>query len=179
MTGKPPVFSPHRDESTSAAPGISPGIVEDGELILREMYIPHHVTEDGKLARAVIQLKELQETGVSGHRRQHTTAAQVSETIKRRLKLRQREGKDPWKSAGVSVLGVGQIRKMRTQDNEKAFVVTDDGAKSDNKSHASIYAVRSDLLPSKLRELRLMLLPMLEENLMPVKRAFESRPPPS
>lgn len=177
MAGKPPVLSPHRDENTSAAPGVSPGPVKDEELILREMYIPYHVTEGGKIDERAIGLTELEQTGVSVHRRQHTSAAQVGEAIDHRLRRRQRGDKDPWESAGVSALLVGQIRQLRTQNDEKAFVITDDGAESGNKSHASIYAACSGLSGSKLRELRHMLLPILQKTLMPIEKAFEIQSP--
>lgn len=178
MAGKPPVSFPHRDENTSAAPGISPGPVKDGELLLREMYIPYHVTEEGELDERAIGLKELRQTGVSVHRRQHTSAVKVSEAIERRL-VRKQRSKTPWESAGVSVLGAGQIRQLQTQNGEKAFVVTDDGAEPDNKSHASIYAACPGLSGSKLRELRHMLLPILQKTLMPIEKAFEIQSPTS
>lgn len=173
MTGKPPAHIPHLDKKTSAALNISPGIVQDGEFLLREMYQPYHLEENGKIKKEAIHLTELRGTGVSVHRERYTSIAEVSRAIERRLDRRKRENKDPWKSAGVSVVEAGRIRKMRTPADKKAFVVTDTAERA-NRSHASIHCACPEILTSELRALRDMLLPILEESLMSVESAFAS-----
>ena len=173
MTGKPPAHIPHLDEKTSVARDISPGPVQDGELLLREMYRPYHLAENGKITKDAIHLTELKETGVSVHRERYTSITEVSRAIERRLDRRKRENKEPWESAGVSVVEAGRIRKMRTPADEKAFIVTDTAEKT-NRSHASIHCARPKILTSELRELRDMLLPILEESLMSIESVFAS-----
>lgn len=50
----------HPDECTSAAPDISPGPVENEEMLLRELYSPQHV-KNGKLIKRAIPIQELKE----------------------------------------------------------------------------------------------------------------------
>ena len=43
----------HRNEGVGAAPAISPGVVSDGESLLREMFNPEHVRDGIVIERAV------------------------------------------------------------------------------------------------------------------------------
>ena len=67
-----PCQTPHLDEASSAAPDISPGIVEDDESILRSVFNPDHV-KDGQVQPSAISLKDLQERGFSVNRTKYVT----------------------------------------------------------------------------------------------------------
>ncbi len=81
---------PHLDETTSAAPGLSPGVVVNEEELIRGLFNPLHVV-DGQLQITAINLKELLQVGFSVDRKRHTNKAQVA--ARRQEKLVQKNGK--------------------------------------------------------------------------------------
>ena len=158
---------PHLDEHVSAQPDLSPGVVEDDELLLRELFNPQHV-RNGELRPAAISAKELISKGFSVHRMKHVTAEFVKASIEERLS-RPRKG-EPWKDEGAAKLKALEVRQIRFDDCQ-AFVVIDT-AESDNRGHASIYAATPGKGESHAREIRDLLLPFLEKRI-PVDEAFE------
>lgn len=58
----------HLDESVSAEPNLSPGIVEDNEVVLRELFNPHHI-KDGKIQKRAITINDLLKDGFSVHQK--------------------------------------------------------------------------------------------------------------
>ena len=159
--------SPHFDENASAAPGISPGVVEDSELLLREMFNPHHV-KDGKILETAISLDDLLTRGFSVHRIMYVTREFVKKSMKERFS-RPRRG-PAWKDEGVARLQTSAVRRLRI-DKQQALVVIDT-ADANNRGHASIYAAAPTKGKAHARELRSLLLPLLQER-MSVDRAFE------
>ena len=173
MTPGPAVSVPHLDEQTSAVPGISPGIVQDNEIVLRELFSPEHIQE-GVITPAALKLTELQWSGASVHRAKHAVAKEVRASVQRRLDAR--ESRDPSRSyeARISAPTAGQIRGIRIEKTGEQIFVVIDTAELGNPSHASIYRRNPEMRKSQLRKLRTdLLLPVLQENLMLVEEALE------
>jgi hypothetical protein len=98
------------DESTTAAPGISPGIVADNEILLREVLNPDHVV-NGELQSAAIPLKDLNGRGFSVHRRKYVTQGFVESSISQKLVLP--FGKERRGSEGVALFTTRTVRKLQ------------------------------------------------------------------
>lgn len=158
----------HLDESKSAAPEISPGIVEDEEHLIREMFNPQHIDKEGKVIERAISVNELVADGFSVHRIEHVSKEFVEKSIQTRLS---RKRKEPWTSEGVSRLKTLAVRQIFLED-EKAFVVVDT-ATEDNPGHASIYFATPQKGKAYAREARGFLLPLLQ-NRMTLDEAYDS-----
>ena len=158
--------SMHLDESKSAAPGISPGVVIDEEFVLRELFNPEHVV-DGRILERAIPVKDLRQRGFSVHRMAYVEETSIEASIAARL-TRTRNGA-PWETEGVSKLKVKHVRQIRP-DGKQAFVVIDT-ARPDDPSHASIYVAEPKLGEPYARKLRSMLL-LLLQNRMPLSQAY-------
>ena len=151
-----PCHSPHLGETSSAAPDLSPGVVENDEPLLRSVFNPDHV-RDGQVQPSAISLKDLQERGFSVNRLWYVTQEFVEDTISRTL-TRTFQG-SPRESEGVAYFTARAVRDV--QDNGiQAFVVIDT-ALQDNRGHASIYLANPDVKPSQARRMREKLLPLL------------------
>ena len=151
----------HLDESKSAAPGISPGIVEDEEYLIREMFNPQHINDEGKVIKRAISVNELLADGFSVHRIKYVSKEFVEKAIQTRLS---RTRKEPWISEGVSRLKTLAIRQLFMDNNERAFVVIDT-ATEDNPGHASIYFATPQKGKAYAREARGFLLPLLQNRI--------------
>ena len=164
---------PHLDEGCSSAPGISPGVVFNCEYLLREVYSPYHVDDENgsEFSERAITVTELRETGFSVHRRTYVGLECVNGLISRRLALRGEDKK--WKSAGVVKLQAGDVRELRLdgEPHEQVLVVVDSGTCS-TPWHASIFAKQVGASRSHCRELRDLLLPLLQRNLMSTEEAY-------
>lgn len=167
MTEAAPAPSPRRDEKTSAAPGISPGVVADAEFLLREVFKPYHV-ENGNLLTRAVSLQDLRENGFSVHRMAYVDEEYVRRSIRERLAA-PRSG-EPWEDAGVAVMETSTVRALRLE-SAPAFAVVDT-ASQENPGHASIFAADPDRGNAYARKLRSLLLPLLRER-KPVGEAFE------
>ena len=150
----------HLDESVSAAPDFSPGIVKDDERLLRALFNPEHVLGGQVIDRAV-PVRDLRERGFSVHRMTCVSPDFVQHSIDQ-LISRPRKG-DPWIDEGVAVLMTSAVRALHLND-ARAFVVIDT-ARYDHPGHASIYAAEPGKGESYARELRGLLLPFLQERM--------------
>ena len=148
------------DESKSAAPEISPGIVEDEEQLIREMFNPQHINEEGKVIERAISVNELVADGFSVHRIKYVSKEYVKKSIQTRLS---RKRKEPWTSEGVSRLKTLAVRQIFLED-ERAFVVVDT-ATEDNPGHASIYFATPQKGKAYAREAHGFLLPLLQDRM--------------
>ena len=162
--------SPHLDEHVSTQPNLSPGVVEDDELLLRELFNPQHV-RNGELLPSAIQTEDLLLRGFSVNRMRYVTAEFVKAAIEKRLS----EKGEPWKDEGAAKLKALEVRQIRFDDCQ-AFVVIDT-AERNNPGHASIYAAAPEKGKPHARELRELLLPFLQER-MHVDKAFEETESP-
>ena len=155
-----PCQTPHLDEASSAAPDISPGIVEDDESILRSVFNPDHV-KDGQVQPSAISLKDLQERGFSVNRTKYVTQEFVEDAIRRTL-ARTFHGATR-ESEGVACFQAREVRDIR-DDDAQVFVVIDT-ALPDNRGHASIYLADPGMKPSQARRMRGELLPLLSDRI--------------
>ena len=152
-----PCQTPHLDETTTAAPGISPGTVADEESLLREILNPDHIV-NGEIMPSAIPVKELQMRGFSLHRLDHVTQKLVENSIN--LKLARTFQGQPRVSEGVACFTARVVREIRNNGNQ-AFVVIDTAIRC-NPGHASIHLFNQGMKESLAKRTRKMLLPLLE-----------------
>lgn len=157
---------PHLDETVSAAPDLSPGLVLDDEQLLRSLFNPDHV-KDGILQVAAIPLRDLQARGFSVNRLSHVTPEFVHDGINRLLA--RRPGGAPRYSEGVAKFSAEAVRGILA-DGRQVFVVIDT-ALPDNVGHASIYLYDVSMPQSQARRMREQLLPLLQQRIS-VTEAF-------
>ena len=162
-----PCQTPHLNETVSAAPDVSPGIVSDDERLLRSLFNPDHI-KDGVIQVVAIPLRDLQVHGFSVNRLSHVTPEFVDEGINRLLA--RRPGGQPRYSEGVARFSAGAVRSIQVDDRQ-IFVVTDT-ASPDNVGHASIYLYDVAIPQSQARRMRAQLLPLLQQR-MSVAEAFD------
>lgn len=147
---------PHLDETVSAVPGVSPGVVLNDEILLREVYEPQHVI-GGDIQKSAIPVEDLIYRGLSCHRLQHVSRTTVEKSTNRKL-----SEKTAWRFVGLAKLKTGHVRSLQ-YEQERAFVVIDTASK-ENKSHASIFAAHpTKRTRSQARELRKLLLEFFRE----------------
>ncbi len=158
--------SPHLDETVSAAPDLSPGLVLDDEQLLRSLFNPDHIKED-ILQVAAIPLRDLQVRGFSVNRLSHVAQEFIEDGINRLLA--RQPGGAPRYSEGVARFRARVVRSIQA-DGHQVFVVIDT-ALPDNIGHASIYLADPAMPPSHARKMREQLLPLLQPR-MPVAEAF-------
>ena len=156
----------HLDQTTTAAPGISPGTVKDEESLLREILNPDHV-RGGEIQPSAIPLKDLKERGFSVHRLQYVTRKFVEHSVNE--KLARPSAGETRTSEGVARFAARAVREIN-DDGDRAFVVIDT-AKPSNKGHASIYLFEVDVKDSHARSMRDKLKPLLEDRVS-VAEAF-------
>ena len=158
----------HLDEGVSCEPDYSPGVVKDGEYLIRDMCNPEYFDETG-ITDAAISLDDLRSDGVSLHRREYTTPGFVKQALQERCKDRQN-----WKMDNVSLVKVKSIREIR-DDNKQLFRVIDTATEA-NPAHADIFPSilkNRELNKGDARLLRRRLLPLLKE-CMSVDAAFQT-----
>ena len=163
----------HRDETTSAQTELSPGIVQDEELILREIIYPIHSDDlqgDSIHARA-ITLDEFRTTGFSTHKVRHTNQEQVTSAINERL-AKASPGTEARVLIGVSGLSVAEIRSIRLDSHKQVFVVID-SATDAMPWHASVLFAGNEIKPSLGRQMRNRLMELLIENMLSIAEAFQ------
>ncbi len=148
---------PHLDETVSAEPDVSPGIVLDDERLLRSMFNPDHI-KDGVLQVAAIPLRDLQVYGFSVNRLSHVTPDFVEDGINRLLA--RKPGGEPRYLEGVARFSARVVRSIQA-DGHQVFVVIDTAIRC-NAGHASIYLSDISMPPSRARRMREKLLPLLQ-----------------
>ena len=148
----------HANETTSASP-FSPGLVGNGEILIREVCDPKHLNPDGKISAAAIMTKELREDGLSVHRRQHTTSEFVKEQIQKRCS-NPPDRVGFWKE-WVAVFRTGDVRSILDESKKQALVVVDT-AKMDHTCHASIYVADPPNTKGYAKKIKPFLLSLLE-----------------
>lgn len=156
----------HLDETSSSAPDISPGVVEDAEPLLRSLFNPDHI-RDGQIQPSAIPLKDLQERGFSVNRLRFVTQEFVEDSISRIL-ARTFQG-SARESEGVAYFRASAVRDVR--DNDTRVFVVIDTALPENHGHASIYLADLKLKPSQARRMREKLMPILRDRVS-VSQAF-------
>ena len=158
--------SKYLDETVSAAPDVSPGVILNDEQLLRSLFNPDHI-KDGVLQVAAIPLRDLQVRGFSVNRLSHVTPEFVDAGINRLLA--RRPGGEPRYSEGVARFSAGTVRGIQVEGRQ-VFVVIDT-ALPVNVGHASIYLSDVSMPQSQARRMRERLLPLLQRR-MSVAEAF-------
>ena len=161
-----PCQTPHLDETSSAEPDISPGVVADDEWLLRSVFNPDHV-KDGQIQPSAISLSDLRERGFSVNRLRYVTQEFVEDSISKFL-ARTFQG-TARESEGVAWFEAHVVRDVR-DDGTQVFVVIDT-ALPDNHGHASIYLADPSMKTSQSRRVRGELLPLLRDRIS-VAEAF-------
>ena len=161
-----PCQTPHLDETSSAAPDISPGLVEDDEPLLRIVLNPDHF-RDGRIQSSAIPTKHLKESGFSVDRLRHVTQESVEASISKFLAGT--FNSVPRESEGIACFQARDVRDVR-DDGAQVFVVIDTALQS-NRGHASIYLADLGMTKSKARQMREKLM-LLLNNRVSVAEAF-------
>ena len=151
-----PCQTPHLDETTSANPDLSPGVVAQGEWLLRSVFYPDHF-RDGKVVKTAISLEDLRARGFSVNRQQHVNREVIESGIDKYLE-NDFQG-TPRKFVGIACFTSSEVRDFK-RDDSRAFVVIDTALPC-NRGHASVYAANPTVSRGQLRRLRDMLLPLL------------------
>jgi len=123
---------PHRDEGKSAAPWLSPGLVQSNEVVMRTILDPDHLGPDGKLASAAISLEDIRFRGWSVDRKYFTSLWRV-----RLSHYRWKKKKPKVRNIYVLPVPVHDIRRPNPTTGQPDFVVTDT-AMLLNPAHAAV-----------------------------------------
>lgn len=125
-------------EVGSVAPEVSPGRVEDQELLIRSIYSPHQYERDtGELKPTAFD--DVVDKGLSVDRKSHTSSAQIRQQIEAKLQAAKSRGAEH-KFEGVAVLPCRAAREM-VHGTERVFGVYDT-ATTVNRAHADVCQVR-------------------------------------
>ena len=122
---------PHRQESQSAAPCFSPGLVQSNEIVLRTVLDPDHL-KDGKLTVAAISLDDIRFRGWSVDRKSLTSQWRIRLAHWRWKRKRPRILK-----SYVLPMAVRDVREANPTTGQQDFVVTDTAVWL-NPAHASV-----------------------------------------
>ena len=160
----------HLDESRSAAPYFSPGVVKDNENLIRELFNPEHIV-NGELKPAAIPVTDLLNRGYSVHRINYVSKSRVEKFIQERLG-RNRRGED-WTFEGAVKLSTDSLRLIEVE-SEKALVIIDTALK-ENCGHASIYSADPSRGKAHARMIREQLLPLFQDR-KPLNEIYKCQP---
>ena len=150
----------HLNETVSAMRGISPGVVEDHERLLRALFNPGHI-KDGEVLVTAISLQDLRHCGFSVHRMAYVCPNLVQSLIDKFLS-RPLAGQQR-KFEGVAPLETRAVRQI-SEKGKQVFVVIDT-AEYGNVGHSSIYLSDAPSSEGRARKLRALLLPLLQERM--------------
>ena len=137
----------------------SPGLVDDSECILRVGYAPEHIHE-GEVTVSAISQSDLVVRGYSVERE----AFAVEHGIRQLAERQMTNVPDARQEAFLSLLSVQEIRKKFTDDGDRAFVVLDTSL-PENNAHASVFSAKKKPSRSVVKELKSLLVPLLQNRL--------------
>ncbi len=135
----------------------SPGPVKHHEELLRIVFNPEHISDNGVVSNAAISTSDLIENGVSANRRDYAK----KEIIQRTIEHQKKNFPDNRKNVGIAILPCLVVRGFVDNDKESSFIVIDEAAE-DNIAHASIYSAKNRT-KGQLRKLRMQLFPLLQK----------------
>ena len=127
----------------------SPGVVEDNEILIRQIYSPIHIDKQtGKILP--LAFLDVQDKGMSVNRKIYSSIEELNKKVQYKLRLDEKRGKGKG-FEGIIYATCQDVRAIKTNDNLKAFCVYDTGNKNDI-SHADIcQATSSRVYGSKMR----------------------------
>ncbi|MEA5579125.1 hypothetical protein [Anabaena sp. UHCC 0451] len=138
----------------------SPGIIEDDEILIRQIYSPIHIDQEtGKINS--LAFDDAKDKGMSVNRKIYTSLEELNKKVEYKLNLDQQRGKDR-SFLGFIYTTCENVRSLKTNDNLKAFCVYDTGNKHDI-SHADICQTISSRVEGSRMRLKL-------------RRAFSEKP---
>lgn len=111
----------------------SPGPVLSEETLLRIIYYPAHIDDDGNLQPEAIPTQDLRERGFSVYRKLYAKRQKVSDVIDNYV------SKNPERHCrGISPIQCHTVRSINNKDGNQAFNVLDDAKTEDDEAHAKI-----------------------------------------
>ncbi len=111
----------------------SPGPVLSEETLLRIIYYPAHVDNDGQLKPEAIPTQDLKERGFSVYRKSYVKREKISTVINNYVsKKTERECR------GISPIQCQTVRSITDKEMNKAFNVLDDAKTKEDTAHAEI-----------------------------------------
>ncbi|OBQ37631.1 MAG: hypothetical protein AN487_09715 [Anabaena sp. CRKS33] len=127
----------------------SPGVVEDNEILIRQIYSPIHIDEETGRVNT-FAFTDVQDKGMSVNRKTYSSIEELNKKVQYKLRSDEKRGKGKG-FEGVIYATCHDIRAIKTNDGLKAFCVYDTGNKNDI-SHADIcQATSSRVYGSKIR----------------------------
>lgn len=115
----------------------SPGPVLSEESLLRIVYYPAHIDDDGQLKPEAIPTQDLNDRGFSVYRRLYVKREKLSNVINSYV------GKKPERECrGISPILCQTVRTISDRKAKKAFNVLDDATTKDDEAHAEIKFTR-------------------------------------
>lgn len=111
----------------------SPGPVLSEETLLRIVYYPAHIDDDGKLKPEAIPTQDLNRRGFSVYRKLYAKREKIATVIDSYVSR-----KTERKCRGISPILCKTVRNIDDKENNKAFDVFDAADTLDNEAHAEI-----------------------------------------
>jgi len=145
------------DVETKKQTEFSPGPVEDQEQLLRAVFVPDHVDENGELKPEAIPRTDLQQRGFSVYRHGYVSRERFDGVLEGYLQ------KDKNRACtGIAKLICGAVRSISDEEERQAFLVFDDANVEIDEAHAAIL-FSSSYTPSRQKRLRKILLGCLNK----------------
>ncbi len=111
----------------------SPGPVLSEETLLRIVYYPAHIDDDGKLKPEAIPTQDLNSRGFSVYRKLYAKREKITTVIDTYVSRKAER-----KCRGISPILCKTVRNIDDKESNKAFVVLDAADTLDNEAHAEI-----------------------------------------
>jgi hypothetical protein len=127
-------------EAGSVQPSWSPGRVENGEMLLRAIYSPHHIETDTGLLNPMA-FDDVVDKGLSVERMSYSSSDAMAAQVKEKLALPRAQEKGH-KFVGVVALECAVVRDIQDLANGSRLFAVYDTATSSNAAHADICQVR-------------------------------------
>ncbi|WP_207678754.1 hypothetical protein [Desulfonema magnum] len=115
----------------------SPCAVQDNEDLIRQIYSPIHVDEDGRLKP--LAFEDASNRGMSVNKKNYISKEELEGKISKKLKIDENRGKKR-SCKGVAIAKCSEIRglKQKEKDSETRLFCIYDTATDKDKSHADI-----------------------------------------
>tara|TARA_B100001971_G_C18203456_1_gene546089 strand:+ start:180 stop:656 length:477 start_codon:yes stop_codon:yes gene_type:complete len=136
----------------------SPDIVDDSENLIRFWHSPEHIDEDDNLLPSAISTSDLKKHGFSVDREEFSSR----EYQDKQAKIREEKDPEKRKSRSLSTFKCKNVRKILSAEDDRAFVVVDDGI-PENIAHTHIFSLKYG--DGTIRKHRIDLIDLLEEGL--------------
>lgn len=116
----------------------SPGPVLSEETLLRIIYYPAHIDDNGELKPEAIPTQDLRDRGFSVYRKLYVTRAKITSVIDNYVSR-----KSERECRGISPVLSRTVRNISDKEGNQSFHVLDDAKTEDDEAHAQIKYARS------------------------------------